>query len=97
MSETPHPEDEEFTEEPRGAGRLIARFFLLPLLVVLGAVGIFLVFNLMTFERRTPRDYLQEVRGGAANRRWQAAFELSRSLGTVSDAERPSCSISFSR
>jgi HEAT repeat protein len=90
VSETPHPEDEEFTEEPRGAGRLIARFFLLPLLVVLGAVGIFLVFNLMTFERRTPRDYLQEVRGGAANRRWQAAFELSRSLGNLPPEERAS-------
>jgi HEAT repeat protein len=84
------PEDEEFTEEPRGAGRLIARFFLLPLLVVVGAVGIFLVFNLMTFERRTPRDYLQEVRGGAANRRWQAAFELSRSLGNMPPEERAS-------
>jgi HEAT repeat protein len=90
VSETPRPEDEEFTEEPRGAGRLIARFFLLPLLVVLGAVGIFLVFNLMTFERRTPRDYLQEVRGGAANRRWQAAFELSRSLGNLPPEERAS-------
>ena len=82
-------EDDDLTEEPRGAGRLIARFFLLPLLVVLAAVGIFFVFSLMTFERRGPRDYLQEVRGGSANRRWQAAFELSRSLGTVSDAERP--------
>jgi HEAT repeat protein len=82
------PDDEEFTEEPRGAGRLIARFFLLPLLVVGAAVGIFLVFNLMTFERRTPRDYLQEVRGGAANRRWQAAFELSRSLGNLPPEER---------
>ena len=51
-------------DEPRGAGRLIARFFLLPLLVVGAAVGVFLVFNLMTFERRSPRDYLQEVRGG---------------------------------
>jgi hypothetical protein len=84
------PEDDEFTEEPRGAGRLIVRFFLLPLLVVGAAVGIFLVFNLMTFERRTPRDYLQEVRGGAANRRWQAAFELSRSLGTLPPDERAS-------
>ena len=82
-------EDDDLTEEPRGAGRLVARFFLLPLLVVLAAVGIFFVFSLMTFERRGPRDYLQEVRGGSANRRWQAAFELSRSLGTVSDAERP--------
>jgi HEAT repeat protein len=90
VSETPRPEDDEFTEEPRGAGRLIARFFLLPLLVVVGAVGIFLVFNLMTFERRTPRDYLEEVRGGAANRRWQAAFELSRSLGNLPPEERAS-------
>ena len=88
MSQTPPPDDDEFTEEPHGAGRLVARFFLLPLLVVVAAVGIFLVFNLMTFERRTPRDYLQEVRGGAANRRWQAAFELSRSLGNLPPGER---------
>jgi HEAT repeat protein len=85
----PSPEgDDEFTEEPRGAGKLIARFFLLPLVVVLAAVGIFLVFNYMTFERRGPRDYLQEVRGGTANRRWQAAFELSRSLGNMPPEER---------
>ena len=90
MTETPHPDDEEFTEEPHGAGRMIARFFLLPLLVVLAAVGIFLVFNLMTFERRTSRDYLQEIRGGAANRRWQAAFELSRSIGNLPPEERAS-------
>jgi HEAT repeat protein len=42
----------------------------------------------MTFERRSPRDYLQEVRGGTANRRWQAAFELSRSLGNMPPEER---------
>ena len=52
-------------------------------MVVGAAVLIFLVFNLMTFERRSPADYLQEVRGGGANRRWQAAFELSRSLDRV--------------
>ncbi len=92
MSETPpdgHPSpDEDSTEEPRGAGRLLARFFLLPLAVVLAAVGIFIFFNTMTFERRGPRDYLQEVRGGTANRRWQAAFELSRSLGSLKPEER---------
>ncbi len=94
MTEPPRdaapPQDEDALEEPRGAGRLIARFFLLPLLVVGAAVGIFLVFNLMTFERRSPRDYLQEVRGGTANRRWQAAFELSRSLGSLPPEERAS-------
>lgn len=92
MTETPPaappPDDDDAVEEPRGAGRLIARFFLLPLLVVGAAVGIFLVFNLMTFERRSPRDYLQEVRGGTANRRWQAAFELSRSLPSLPPEER---------
>jgi HEAT repeat protein len=82
------PADDEFTEEPRGAGKLVVRFFLLPLLVVGAAVGIFLVFNYMTFERRGPRDYLQEVRGGTANRRWQAAFELSRALGNLTPEER---------
>ena len=88
--DAPPQGDEEFTEEPRGAGKMIVRFFLLPLVVVVAAVGIFLVFNYMTFERRGPRDYLQEVRGGAANRRWQAAFELSRSLGSLPPEERAS-------
>ena len=88
--DAPPEGDEEFTEEPRGAGKMIVRFFLLPLVVVVAAVGIFLVFNYMTFERRGPRDYLQEVRGGAANRRWQAAFELSRSLGSLPPEERAS-------
>ena len=65
------------------AGRLVVRFFLVPLLVVGTAVGIFLVFSLMTFERRSPRDYLAEVKGGSAGRRWQAAFELSRRIGAM--------------
>ncbi len=92
MTDTPPEQDADLDEEPRGAGRLIARFFLLPLLVVGAAVGIFLVFNYMTFERRGPRDYLQEVRGGTANRRWQAAFELSRSIGNLAPEERAALS-----
>lgn len=75
--------EEDDAVRPPGAGRLVVRFFLLPLLVVGTAVGIFLVFSLMTFERRSPRDYLAEVRGGSAGRRWQAAFELSRHLGSM--------------
>jgi HEAT repeat protein len=67
----------------RGGGT-VARFFLLPLAVVGAAVLIFLAFSLITFERRSPADYLQEVRGGTANRRWQAAFELSREVSRIS-------------
>jgi HEAT repeats len=75
-------EDEE-ADRRSPAGRLVIRFFLVPLLVVGTAVGIFLVFSLMTFERRSPRDYLAEVKGGSAGRRWQAAFELSRRIGSM--------------
>lgn len=80
--ETPGPNDPN--EEEEGPTRAsIVRFFLLPLLVVGTALLIFLVFNLMTFERRSPADELAEVRGGSANRRWQAAFELSRTVGRM--------------
>jgi HEAT repeat protein len=72
---------DEAEEGPSRAS--IVRFFVLPLLVVGTALLIFLVFNLMTFERRSPADELSEVRGGTANRRWQAAFELSRTVGRM--------------
>jgi HEAT repeat protein len=75
------PETVEDDEQPPKASAV--RFFLLPLLVVGAAVGIFLVFNLMTFDRRSPAEYLQEVRGGGPNRRWQAAFELSREVSRI--------------
>jgi HEAT repeat protein len=83
----PPPEDDlpadEETPSRSPAARLVIRLFVLPLLVVGTAVGIFLVFSLMTFERRSPGDYLSEVRGGSAGRRWQAAFELSRRIGSM--------------
>jgi len=89
VSEGPPPdlENDSDPDEADGAvsprGGTVARFFLLPLAVVGAAVLIFLAFSLITFERRTPADYLQEVRGGTANRRWQAAFELSREVGRI--------------
>ena len=81
----PPLEDDDETGESGGPSRgaSVARFFVLPLLVVGTALIIFLVFNLMTFERRSPVDELAEVRGGTANRRWQAAFELSRSISRI--------------
>jgi HEAT repeat protein len=79
------PAGEEVAAEGRGTA---TRFFLLPLLVVGTALAVFWIFSRLTFERRTPFDYLQEVRGGTANRRWQAAFELSRSLPNLDESER---------
>jgi len=81
--DTESPSVVEDAEEAAPQGASVARFFLLPLAVVGTAVVIFLVFSLITFERRTPADYLAEVRGGTANRRWQAAFELSREVARI--------------
>jgi HEAT repeat protein len=81
VTEPGAPETVEEDEPPPKASAV--RFFLLPLLVVGTAVLIFLVFNLMTFDRRSPAEYLQEVRGGGPNRRWQAAFELSREVSRI--------------
>lgn len=92
MTETTPPSDPrpdaplengDEAEDGSGRGGSVLRFFVLPLLVVGTALLIFLVFNLMTFERRSPADELSEVRGGTANRRWQAAFELSRTVGRM--------------
>jgi len=77
------PDLEDADEAVTKRGGTVARFFLLPLAVVGAAVLIFLAFSLITFERRSPADYLQEVRGGTANRRWQAAFELSREVSRI--------------
>lgn len=66
-----------------GPGRAVVQFFLVPLLVVGVCVGVFFLFSLVTFERKTPADYLADVRGGAANQRWQSAFELSRAVSRI--------------
>jgi HEAT repeat protein len=49
-------------------------------------VTVFVVFGLIASEGKSARDYLAEVRTGSANRRWQAAFELSKVLQTNREA-----------
>jgi hypothetical protein len=66
------------TPDAPGPGRAVVQFFLVPLLVVAVCVGVFFLFSLLTFEHKSPADYLADVRGGAANQRWQSAFELFR-------------------
>ena len=59
---------------------LVLQFFIFPMAIVAVCVTVFVVFGLIASEGRTARDYLAEVRTGSANRRWQAAFELSKVL-----------------
>jgi hypothetical protein len=48
-------------------------------------VGVFIVFGLIANEGKGARDYLDEIRSGSANRRWHAAFELSKLLQAGKD------------
>lgn len=73
--------------EPRRMGTpfLVMQFFLFPLGIVAVCVAVFVVFGLIANEGKSARDYLQEIRSGGTNRRWQAAFELSKVLQSGKD------------
>ena len=59
---------------------LAVQFFLIPLVVV-GIVGLgYAGFRLLLADQRTPEEYLNDIRIGGRERRWPAAYELSRLL-----------------
>ena len=55
-------------------------FFLIPLMITIVGVMFFFMFKVLTYESSSPVDYLTDVQYGAASKRWQAAFELSKLL-----------------
>ena len=60
------------------APALAVQFFLIPLVVVTVAVGVYLGFRSLMVDSRTPQEYLTEIRSGGRERQWPAAYELSR-------------------
>ena len=48
-------------------------------------MAVFVVFGLIAAESKSAREYVGEVRNGGANRRWQAAFELSKVIQAKKD------------
>jgi len=55
-------------------------FFLIPLMITIVGVMFFFVFKVLTYETSSPTDYLTNVQYGAASKRWQSAYELSKLL-----------------
>jgi HEAT repeat protein len=82
------PPDEDLTEVRKPASLLIAQFFLFPLIIIGICVGIFLFFGYLTYEQRTPSQYLTDIRSGTGTQRWQAAFELSNLVKSNPDKVR---------
>jgi HEAT repeat protein len=64
---------------------LVLQFFIFPMAIVAVCVAVFIIFGMIAAEGKGARDYLAEVRTGSANRRWQAAFELSKVLQARKD------------
>jgi HEAT repeat protein len=60
------------------APALAVQFFLIPLAVVAVTAGVYVGFRSMIADNRSAADYLAEVQNGGSNRRWPAAYELSR-------------------
>jgi HEAT repeat protein len=63
------------------APALAVQFFLIPLAVVGITVMVYVGFRSLLANDRTPQEYLSEVRNGGSDRRWPAAYELSRLMG----------------
>jgi HEAT repeat protein len=73
----PEAAEAEPAAERRGA-RLVLDLLVFPLVIVAVGVGVFVLFGLITSEGKGPGDYLDLIRTGDSNRRWQAAYELSK-------------------
>src|SRR3954451_1992864 len=69
------------TDIPRESPRsVLFQFVLFPLGIVVVAVGIFLLFGKLASGEQSIPDYLNEIRSGSKHERWQAAYQLSKSL-----------------
>src|SRR3989440_10304292 len=74
-------ERESVTRNPLiAAPALAVQFFLIPLAVVGITVMVYVGFRSLLADDRKPQDYLAEVRNGGSDRRWPAAYELSRQM-----------------
>src|SRR5690242_8926169 len=72
-------EREAATRNPiTAAPALAVQFFLVPLAVVALTAGIYIGFRSLLSDAKTPQDYLTEIQRGGSDRRWPAAYELSR-------------------
>ena len=66
---------------PRQSSRsILFQFVLFPLGIVVVAVGIFLLFGKLASNEQSIPDYLNDIRSGSKHERWQAAYQLSKSL-----------------
>ena len=72
----------EPTEKPSSPLNTVFRLFIIPLMIVAVSVGLFYAFGRMTFETKSPEDYIYEIKTGGESKKWQAAYSLAGLLIT---------------
>ena len=83
--------DQSTNQTPGGAGEppsyapetgfsLFMKLFIVPAIIVAVALGIFLLGTLALQHPKTASQYLTELKSDSTEKRWQAAYELSRML-----------------
>jgi HEAT repeat protein len=83
------PAADELIEIKKPTSLLIAQFFLFPLIIIAICIGIFLLFGYLTYEQKTPQEYLNDVRTGSELCcRWQSAYELSNIISSQKEKLR---------
>src|ERR1700686_1571471 len=81
---------EPSTEIPKKSSpSVLFQFVLFPLGIVCVGVAIFLLFGRLATEEHTIPDYLNAIRSGSSHERWQAAYQLSKSLKRGEAARYP--------
>ena len=73
----PAPQSDVPKESPKS---ILFQFVLFPLGVVLIGVAIFLLFGKLASTEQSIPEYLNEIRTGSDHRKFQAAYELSKSI-----------------
>src|SRR5713226_2623366 len=72
---------EPTTDIPKESPKnILFQFVLFPLGIVCVGVAIFLLFGRLASEEHAIPDYLNQIRAGSSHERWQAAYQLSKSL-----------------
>ncbi len=82
MSQKPIEENSKNTENEKGVIEvLVHSFFVIPFIIVVFGVLFFFMWKMLSDESDSAYDYLNEIKIGAATKRWQSAFELAKILG----------------
>ena len=80
-SQPPKSDEQLSDQKPQSVfGVIVHSFFVIPFLLAVFSVLLLTAVRILTMEKRTVYDYLEDVKVGGLTKRWQSAFELSKIL-----------------